>query len=562
MNFSPKSRKKGSNMNFEIIDVDAMGRLGKIIVNNKKMLTPNLFPVVHPLHNSVSISDLKKIGAECLFTNSYILYQNEVVKEQVLKGGIHKHLNFNGIIATDSGAFQQYMYNRRQFKINPESIERFQEDIESDFPVILDIPVQVNDDYESAKEKVELTLKRAEENIRRRTSVKSHWIGPVHGGIYTDLLQKSAIEMSKLDFAIYALGGLVKLFLDYRFKLSLEMLLNVKKNIIPNKPIHMFGLGLPQFFSLAVACGCDLMDSAAYILFAKEDRYFTLSTGTKSLNDLEEFPCHCPICSEYTPQDLREQNKELKFELLAKHNLYVSFSELKTIRQAIREGNLWELVELRVRNHPHLVNALKLIKENRNLFEIYEKQYKKHGRLYASRESLNRPLIYRFQERIKRNYRVPKKAHFLLILPELDVKGKNSPSVLNWLRNLDKSALNLRPEIHVVFNSFIYGIVPIELIDTFPIGQFESMDFDCFDCHNYLNIIEDFFKSYGEMYNKYAILTPEYYIDQYHQEKRFLESENSNSLKKLLKSRYGTHFKDFKDIDSVVRFFRGENQKQ
>lgn len=546
-------------MIFEIIDVDAMGRLGKIIVNNKKMLTPNLFPVVHPLHNSVPIRDLKKIGAECLFTNSYILFQNELVKERVLKSGIHKHLNFHGIIATDSGAFQQYMYNRQQFKINPEIIERFQEDIESDFPVILDIPVQLNDDYETAKKKVELTIKRAKENIQRRTFEKSHWIGPVHGGIYNDLLRKCAIEMSKLDFAIYALGGLVKLFLDYRFKLSLEMLLNVKKNIIPNKPLHMFGLGLPQFFSLAVACGCDLMDSAAYILFAKEERYFTLSTGTKSLNDLEEFPCHCPICSEYTPQDLRELNKELKIELLAKHNLYVSFSELKTIRQAIREGNLWELVELRVRNHPHLVNALKLIKEHRNLFEIYEKRYKKHGRLYASQESLNRPLIYRVQERIKRNYRVPKEAHYLLILPELDVKGKNSPSILDWLHNLDKTALTLRPEIHVVFNSFIYGIVPIELIDTFPMGQFESMDYDSSD-HNYLEIIENFFEIYGDIYSKCAILTPEYYIDQYCQEQRFLESSVLNSLKALLKSRYGSSFKAFKDIDSIIRFFKGDNQ--
>jgi 7-cyano-7-deazaguanine tRNA-ribosyltransferase len=551
MNFFLEDVKKVSNMNFEIIDVDAMGRLGKIIVNNKKMLTPNLFPVVHPLQNSVPIYDLKKIGAECLFTNSYILYQNEVIKEQVLKSGIHKHLNFNGIIATDSGAFQQYMYNRQQFKIDPEIIESFQEDIKSDFPVILDVPVQLNDDYETAKKKVELTIKRAEENIQRRTNSKSHWIGPVHGGIFADLLRKSAIKMSKLDFAIYALGGLVKLFLDYRFELSIEMLLNVKKNIIPNKPIHMFGLGLPQFFSLAIACGCDLMDSAAYILFAKEERYFTLSTGTKSLNELEEFPCHCPICSKYTPQELRELNKELKIELLAKHNLYVSFSELKTIRQAIREGNLWELVELRVRNHPHLINALRLIKKHRNLFEIYEKRYKKHGRLFTSQESLNRPLIYRFQQRIKHNYRVPKEAHYLLILPELDVKGKNSPSIINWLRNLNKTASSLRPEIHVVFNSFIYGIVPIELSDTFPMGQFESMDYDRFNC-----------KSYCDMYNKCATLTPEYYIDQYHQEKRFLERNDMHSLKILLKSRYGSNFMDFNAIDSVIRFFRGDNQKQ
>jgi 7-cyano-7-deazaguanine tRNA-ribosyltransferase len=547
-------------MIFEVFDVDALGRLGKIMVNNKTMLTPNLFPVVHPINNSIPTSDLKKIGAECLFTNSYILYQSEDVKEEVLKSGIHRYLKFNGIIATDSGAFQQYMYNNQNFNISPEIIERFQEEIESDFPVILDLPVQLNDDYETAKKKVDLTIKRAKENITRRKSQTSYWIGPVHGGIYGDLLKKSVIELSQLDFAIYALGGLVKYFLDYRFKIPLEMLLRVKKSIIPNKPIHMFGLGLPQFFSLAVACGCDLMDSAAYILFAKEDRYFTLSTGTKSLNDLEEFPCNCPICSKYIPQEMRKFDKEFKVELLAKHNLHISFSELKTIRQAIREGNLWELVELRVRNHPNLVNALKLIKNNRDLFEIYEKLYKKHGRLYSSSESIYRPLIYRFQERLKSNYRVPQEARFLLIFPELDGKGNNSPSILKWLNILNQDGKQIKPEIHVVFSSYIYGIIPLELIDTFPMGQFESLEYDSSKHNNFLKNVEQFFEYFGDKYYKCAILIPEYYIDQYYKQLPFLESEALKSLKILLKKRYKSGFKIFKDMDSILSFFRGVNQ--
>lgn len=546
-------------MIFEVNDVDAMGRIGKIKVNNKEMITPNLFPVVHPINNSVPISDLKKMGADCLFTNSYILYQNENIKEKVLKNGIHKHLNFNGIIATDSGAFQQYMYNNHGFEIKPEIIEKFQEDIESDFPVILDIPVQPDDDYKTAKIKVELTIKRAKDNITRRTSQKSHWIAPVHGGIYTDLLRKSAVEVSKLDFAIFALGGLVKLFLDYRFKLAIEMLLNVKENIIPNRPIHMFGLGLPQFFSLAVACGCDLMDSAAYILFAKEERYFTLSTGTKSLNDLEEFPCNCPICSKHTPQELKNLSKELRIKMLAKHNLYVSFSELNTIRQSIREGNLWELVELRVRNHPNLVKALKVIREHNTLFESHEKLYKKHGRLYTSKESLERPLIYRYQERIKNKYRVPQEAKYLLILPELDVKGKTSPSILKWLNCLDQNAMINRRDVHVIFSSFIYGIIPIELTDTFPMGQFESIEFESSFCENYMEKVKQFFEKHGNRYHKCAILIPEYYIDQFHNQQKFLENNGLNSLKLHLKSQYKSNFKEFKDIDSIIKFFTGDD---
>jgi len=133
-------------LNYEIVDVDALGRIGKLKVNNKELITPNLFPVVHPTKNLISTTELKKIGAECLFTNSYIIYQNENVKKDILNQGIHNYLNFNGIVATDSGAFQQYMYNKNRIDIDAAEIERFQEKINSDFTVILDVPVQLDDD--------------------------------------------------------------------------------------------------------------------------------------------------------------------------------------------------------------------------------------------------------------------------------------------------------------------------------------------------------------------------------------------------------------------------------
>jgi 7-cyano-7-deazaguanine tRNA-ribosyltransferase len=547
-------------MIFEITDVDALGRLGKIKVNEKEMITPNLFPVIHPLNNSVSIADLKKIGAECIFTNAYILYQNEIIREKVLKEGIHKYLGFNGIIATDSGAFQQYMYNNHHLSITPATIEMFQERIESDFPVILDIPVQIDDDFHNAKEKVDLNIKRAKENILRRESKKCNWFGPIHGGKFRNLLRESAVEMSRLDFAIFALGGLVKIFLDYRFKFTLEMLINVKECIIPSKPLHMFGLGLPQFFSLAIACGCDLMDSAAYILFAKENRYFTLSTGTKNLNELVEFPCNCPICSNYSPTELKKMDKNLRTELLAKHNLYLSFSELRTIRQAIREGNLWELVELRVRNHPNLVKALEIVKEKGSFFEIYEKLYKNHGRLFSSKESLDRPLIFRYQQRIYSNYRVPKEAQYLLILPELDVKGKNSPSITKWLEEVKENQILNHQEIHIAFISYFFGIIPIELINTFPMGQYESYGFEYSLCSGFLNKFRLFFKKHGDKYRKCAILIPEYYIDQFHHQKSFKDNNALNSLKSLLKRQYNSNFGFFKDIDSILIFFKGDNK--
>lgn len=546
-------------MKFEILDVDALARLGQIKLKNKEMVTPNLFPVIHPSKNIVSSLDLKKIGAQCLFTNAYIIYKNEKLRDKVLHKGLHEFLNYDGIIATDSGAFQQYMYNDDSLDIDADSIEKFQENIGSDFPVILDIPVQLEDNFEIAKNKVLTTIQRAKENISRRTRSDCYWFGPIHGGKHLDLLKKSSLEMSKLDFGIYAIGGIVKAFLNYRFDLTTQILLTVKQNLIPDKPVHMFGLGLPQYFSLAVACGCDLMDSAAYVLFAKQNRYFTLSTGTKKLEELEEFPCHCPICSDFTPKEIKKFEENLRIELLAKHNLYLSFSELRTIRQAIREGNLWELVEQRVRNHPNLVKALNLVKLNKPFFEIYEKTYKSHGRLYASKESIERPLIYRYEQKILNHYRPPKNVKYLIILPELDVKGMTSPSINNWLKEIKENGLIQRKEIHLAFYSIIYGIIPYELIDSFPMGQYESSATssinNIFYQHSIINS-EKLLKRNSNNYNKCALLIPDTFLNQFKELEEFPNTHPIYGLKNILNKIYGINFSEFNDISEILHFFK------
>ncbi len=547
------------NMKFEIEDVDALARLGRISLNGKEMITPNLFPVIHPSRNIITPQDLKTFGAQCLFTNAYIIYKNEKLRAQVLHKGLHEYLNYDGIIATDSGAFQQYMYNKDSFDLDATTIERFQEDIGSDFPVILDIPVQLEDNYEIAKVKVNTTIERAKDNISRRSRQDCYWFGPLHGGTHFELLKESTIEMSKLDFGIYAVGGIVKAFLNYRFDLTTQILLTVKRYVIPNKPVHMFGLGLPQYFSLAVACGCDLMDSAAYILFAKENRYFTLSTGTKKLEELNEFPCHCPICVKYSPTELMKFEEDLRIQLIAKHNLYLSFSELKTIRQAIREGNLWELVEQRIRSHPNLVKAASLIKRNKPLFEVYEKIYKNHGRLYSSKESIERPLIYRYEQKLLNNYRPPKDAKYFIILPELDVKGKTSPMVIKWLAEIDNNDLIKRNQIHLAFYSIIYGIIPYELINSFPMGQYETSPTYGTNDGSYQNSIvtaEKFVDKFSATYEKCGLLIPDFYLNQFEESIQFPENHLIHGLNIILKKAYNSNFSVFSQIKDILHFFK------
>ena len=541
-------------MIFEISDLDALGRIGFIKINNKKMDTPNLFPVIHPAKNIIDVNELKAMGTQAIFTNAYLLYLNESLRTEALKKGIHKFLDFNGIIATDSGAFQQYMYNEDNIMIESQTIERFQEDIGSDFPVILDVPLQLNDSYEVARIKLNNTITRAKENLIRRTRVESNWFGPIHGGKYLDLLKECCQKMNQLDFAVYAIGGLVKAYMDYRFDLTTTILLTSKKYLAPEKPIHMFGLGLPQYFSLAIACGCDLMDSAAYILYAKEDRYFTLSTGTKKLEELEEFPCNCPICTSYTPKELKESVKSERIKLLAKHNLYISFSELRTIRQAIKDGNLWELLELRIRNHPKLVNALKNLMKNAKYVEVFEKIYKNHGRLYSSTESMFRPEFYRYKSKLNNIYRPPKDVNVMVILPELDLKGDKSPSLSNWLKKIYYDT-NDSKKCQVFLFSPIYGLIPEELIDSYPLGQYETispLSSRVFLDYNSLKMSKQFLMKYLAKYEKIYFLTPAHYFNEFNELCSFPENHPIFRLNSIISKIDASKVKRVNEINDLI----------
>ena len=205
--------------------------------------------------------------------------------------------------------------------------------------------------------------------------------------------------------------------MDYQFDLDIQILMQVKQWVNPSRPLHMFGLGLPSFFALAVACGADTFDSATYYLYAQDGRYFTLQS-TKNIMDLTELPCDCPICANHTAKELQEMEKTAQIQTLAEHNLYLSFAELRTIRQSIREGSLWELVEQRVRSHPKLLKALKKTRDFLPLIERLSPVDKMRGIRYFGVDSFYRPEVYRYFQKIGK-FQLFSEKHGIICLPEL-----------------------------------------------------------------------------------------------------------------------------------------------
>jgi 7-cyano-7-deazaguanine tRNA-ribosyltransferase len=380
---------------------------------------------------------------------------------------IHELLKFNGVIATDSGAYQILQYG--DIEVHPSEIIHFQEKIDSDIAVILDVPTGDDAPKERAKWTVEETLRRADQSLQLINRSDILWVGPVQGGAYTDLVTYSAREMAKRNFSIYALGSPTPVMQQYRFDILVDMIMAAKPYLPPSKPLHLFGAGHPMMFAFAVALGCDIFDSASYALFARNGRYMT-AQGTAKLEELEYFPCNCVACHAKTPEDVRKLLKMERERFLASHNLHACFAELQTVKQAIIDGRLWELVETRSRNHPTLQKAFQRILTYTDYLELGTPVRKRKGPFLLSEQSLNRPEVIRYQKRLLERYAPPSGVKKLLLLPEALVKPfRENPAQNALILRLEK-----RRSLHLCSYGLEFGIVPQELVDVYPLSQTEN----------------------------------------------------------------------------------------
>ncbi len=455
---------------FEIREKDLLARIGRLKTKSGVMETPTFLPVINPIKETVSPRELwENFGCKALITNAYIVRKH--FGEEAKEKGIHKILDFPGVVMTDSGAYQILIYGN--IETSNEEIIRYQEEINTDIATILDVPTgwKVTRDY--AEYTVNETLRRAKEleKIKRREDIC--WVGPIQGGRYLDLVATSAKEVGKLPFHIHALGSPTPIMEQYLFTTLVDMIFAAKMNVPINRPFHLFGAGHPLIFPLIIALGCDLFDSAAYSLFARDDRYLT-DHGTIRLKDLEYLPCSCPICVKYSPKELMEMPKEEREKNLSKHNLYVCFSEIRRVKQAICEGRLWEYVEMKAHSHPSLLQTLKNLKKYRECIEKYSPQVKRKGLFFFSSLGLNRPEVTRHINRLRERYAPPEGTEILVLIPDTKTKATRRRRFYKKIVSMVCKRLGLdRSVIHVCFYSPPFGIIPVELSETYPLYQYE-----------------------------------------------------------------------------------------
>lgn len=462
----PKRAKLDSELSFEIRSKDLLGRIGLLRTKSGTLETPLLLPVVNPNSQVIPARELRAtFSFDALITNSYLVWRK--FREEKNIPTIHKLLNFDGVIETDSGAYQILQYG--DVEVQPNEIIHFQELLDSDIAVILDVPTGQEGSKERAKWTVDETIRRADQALGIVARKDILWVGPVQGGVYPDLVAHSAREMAKRDFSIYALGSPTPVMQQYRYDLLVDMVIAAKSNLPPDRPLHLFGAGHPMMFALAVALGCDIFDSASYALFARNGRYMT-AQGTAKIEDLEYFPCDCPACHKRSPEEVRKLLLVERDRFLASHNLHICFIELQTVKQAIVDGRLWELVETRSRNHPALQIAFQRMLTYAEELEKETPVRKKKGPFVLSAESLNRPEVLRYQKRLLERYSPPTRAKKLLLLPEAYLKPfREDAPVDDPLRKLEG-----QNDVHLCSYGLTFGIIPHELLDVFPLSQTES----------------------------------------------------------------------------------------
>ncbi|MCS7135945.1 MAG: tRNA guanosine(15) transglycosylase TgtA [Nitrososphaerota archaeon] len=451
---------------FEVIAKDLLGRIGRIETKSGRFETPAFFPVINPVSQAIPASYIsERFGCKAVITNAYIIYRR--LRDEGIKKGVHGLISFNGIVMTDSGGYQMLEYG--DVAVAPKEIAEFQEAIGSDMAVPLDVPTGLVS-YEKAKDSVEKTLANIMETLEvLNKGRRALWAAPIQGGTHLQLLEYCASRLVEMPFDFFALGSPTPLMEGYMFARLFKMISTVKRIIPSEKPLHLFGAGHPMLMPFVVAMGCDTFDSASYYLYAKEGRYM-VSSGTLRLSKLDYFPCECEVCSKYSPEELRSLSDDERVKLLSLHNLSVCFREVMEIKQAIKDGRLIELLEIRARSHPRLYAAFRTMLSDGKLIELMKLHTpvsKRRGMNLFDRLSLLRPEVSRARSKLM-EYVPTKKSDTIVLIPQVGGKLKSVEAV-------ERLVKEKFPEFaeKTSYGFFLnpYGVVPVELKFVYPFSQ-------------------------------------------------------------------------------------------
>ena len=250
----PKPCREVDKGKFEVVALDGRARIGKLHTEHGILETPALLPVINPNIRTIEPREMwDRYGIGALITNSYIIWKHDNLREKALNAGVHELIDFPGVIMTDSGTFQSYVYG--DVEVGVEEIVKFQKNIGVDIATMLDVFTRPDMTKQEVEQAVDDTIARAKSSITCAGETMLN--GPIQGGTFKDLREKSAVGMGNYDFAIHPIGGIVPIMEQHMYKDLVKIMLSSIPHLPSSRPRHMFGCGHPMLFPMLVALGAD-----------------------------------------------------------------------------------------------------------------------------------------------------------------------------------------------------------------------------------------------------------------------------------------------------------------
>ena len=360
-----------SAIKYELIHKDKKtgARYGKITLPHGTFETPVFMPVgTQGTVKAMTVEELKEmVGAQIILGNTYHLNLRPGMEVMSAAGGLHNFMKWDRNILTDSGGFQVFSLqdirkiteegvefrshlNGEKLFMSPEDSINIQQTIGSDIMMCFDECAPYPASREYVKNSLERTTRWAKRCRTAHTNRDTQALfGIVQGGMYSDLREQSAKEITAIDFDGYAVGGLS---VGEPKELMLEVLDNVTKFLPEDKPRYLMGVGSPDYLIEAVFRGIDMCDCVLPTRMARNGTALT-SRGRVVIKNKQyeldftplDHECDCYACKNYTRAYIRHlirAGEILGARLMTIHNLRFLVRLMENIREAIKEDRLTE----------------------------------------------------------------------------------------------------------------------------------------------------------------------------------------------------------------------------
>lgn len=346
-------------------------RNGILHTNHGSYETPIFMPV-GTLANVKTLvpEELKEMHSAVILSNTYHLWLRPGEDIVSKAGGLHKFMNYDGPILTDSGGFQVFSLAKpkniseegvkfkshidgRELFLTPEKSIGIQNKLDSDIAMSFDECPPASADYKYMKNSIERTLRWAKRGKDVHSNENQSLFGIIQGGAYEDLRKFSATETVKLDFDGYSIGGVAN---DNESKEDMYKAIDYSIPYIPeNKPRYLMGVGEPVDIIEGVIRGIDMFDCVLPTRIARHGNAFTRD-GKMNLRNLKfredftpiESDCDCYTCKHYTRAYIRHllvANEQLAGRLLSIHNIRFLIRLTENLREVIKNDNILEYRE-------------------------------------------------------------------------------------------------------------------------------------------------------------------------------------------------------------------------